>query len=535
MYQTKSVKVSVFSNLSELSKAQYLSLLLSLIAGAALPFAFAPFNFWPLAFLSPLLLLLLWQDTSPKQAFYLGMIFGIGFFGLGATWVYVSIHNFGNTDVPLAMFITALFVLILSSYLAFQGYVLRRFFQGHFVSFCLLGFPALWVLFEWLRSELFGGFPWLYLGYSQLPTPLKGFAPFIGVYGLSYLVLFCSGAMVLYFHEKEWKKKGPLLLLISLIWGSGHLLSAHSFTQSLNHTQGLENTLGNTKTLDNTKTTFTVSLVQGNVSPLDKFSFEQPLRAVEQYYGKLTKDHWQSDLIIWPENAIPFPLPDAKPYIDKLKKLADSYQGTLITGIQTRFNEKDYYNSLIAVGNGSGIYHKRHLVPFGEFLPFESMLRGLINFFDIPMSNFVEGPDNPAPLYMKGIQLVPLICYEIAYPQLVRNSVNKNSNAIVTLSEDGWFGSSWGPHQHLEIAQMRALETGRYILRSTPSGITAIIKPDGSLAATAPQFQATVLTGSFEARQGETPWMMMGQWPLLFLFLLMFVLPGRILRYRNSK
>lgn len=501
-------KSYVVNESRSVSKKLIISYLTCIMAGALLPFAFAPFHYWPLSLLSPLILLWRLQKSNPLQAFWQSLFFGLGFFGLGVSWVFVSIHYFGNTDVPLAVFLTFLFVFVLSLFLAVQGYLLKRFFKGSPLSFCLLGFPCIWVLFEWLRTVLFGGFPWAFLGYAVLETPLRGIAPFLSVYGVSWLILLSCGALLALLQEKGWTKT-LMLVLLAVIWLGSEGLSYLKFTQPISRN-------------------YRVAMIQGNIPPLDKFSAENPVQSIEDSYGHLTNEHWNNDLILWPENAISFPLPYAASYVAKLKTRAEAYGSNLITGIQTRVNHQDYYNSLIMLGTSAGIYHKKHLVPFGEFLPFDKYLRGLINFFDIPMSNFIEGPENQPLLKMDDnkIKIAPLICYEIAYPELVRTSL-KDANVIVTLSEDGWFGKSLGPHQHLQIAQMRALETGRYVLRATTSGISAIIRPDGSIAERSPQFEANVLSGQFEAREGNTPWMMIGIWPLLILCLLGFLIPKK--------
>lgn len=482
------------------------------ILGGVLPLAFAPYHLWPLAIVCPAGLLFLWRKATPKKAFILGLEFGLALFGMGVSWVFVSIHYFGNTDIPLSLFITFLFILSLSFFVAAQGYVLTRYFKGNPFCFAFLGFPSSWVLFEWLRSFLFGGFPWLFLGYTQLNTPLRGFAPIVSVYGVSFLTLILSAALVFLVFEPKKNLKIMAFSVFSLLFGVGYLINSYSFIKLSDKA-------------------YSVSLVQGNVSPTDKFALENPLKAIEQTYEKLTRSVWNSDLIIWPENAISYPLPHSETYLQKLKERAIANQTTLITGIQTLVNSKDYFNSLIAIGIGEGMYHKRVLVPFGEFLPFDSLLRGMIHFFDIPMSNFVKGPSHQALLKIKELNIAPLICYEIAFPELVRESL-QNAHVIVLLSEDGWFGNSWGPHQHLEIAKMRALETGRYVLRSTTSGISAIINPNGELESRGPQFQEYVLQGNFFATTGQTPWMILGLWPFLIFLMACFCLPGRLAHFK---
>lgn len=482
----------------------------ALLAGCMLPAAFAPFNYWVLAILSPLALLALWQSVqTPKQAFGIGLCFGVGLFGVGVSWVFVSIHTYGGTHILLAAFITTLLIVVLALFIALQGYMLKRFFRGSSIACQLLGFPASWVLFEWLRSCIFTGFPWLYLGYAGLNTPLQGYGPVFSVYGISTAFVLCSGALY-----TAWRTIGnaqmAAILILALTGFCGAALNKKTFVRAVDKI-------------------YTVSLIQGNIKPFDKFTHNDPIGSTEKTYGTLTKPLWGRDLILWPEGAIPLALPSANFYVEHLKKLTIQHDTTLITGAQFINPQGDYYNSLIAINknNPNALYHKVHLLPFGDFLPFEKTLRGLIGFFDLPMSSFKAGP-SMQPLIHAGktgaLLLNPLICYEIAFPEQVRQTL-RNAQAIVTISEDGWFGASLGPHQHLQIAQMRALETGRYVLRATTSGRTAIINEKGQIVSEVPPFTKTVLNGTFYAMEGQTPWVRWGVWPLLSLLIFAFVLP----------
>lgn len=474
-----------------------------ILSGGLLAFAFAPFQLWPFAILSPAYLLWLWQNpqltSTPRKAFYVGTLFGLGMYGFGVSWVFVSIHRYGNTDIPLSIFITALLITGFALLMGLQGYLLKCFLKKQSAIVCLLGFPCLWVFFEWGKSILFTGFPWLFLGNTQLSTPLCGYAPIGSVYLVSLAVAVSSGAIIAFINGRCSVKIGTSILFIAM-WGIGYGLYLHEWVQS-------------------SEREYTASLVQGNVAPLDKFTQQDPIQSARNIYGQLSKEHWDSSLVIWPENAITYPLPFVEPFLHELSNIAQAHNATLITGLQTVVNNTDYYNSMIALGRGKGLYHKRHLLPFGEFLPFEHILRGLINFFNIPMSNFIEGSMDQDFLTAGDLKIAPLICYEIAFPELVRESI-KNTHIIVTLTEDGWFGDSWGPHQHLEIARMRALETGKPILRAATSGISAYINEKGQVINTIPQFQPLVLTTMFTVTKGTTPWVRIGIWPLL-IFLAM--------------
>jgi apolipoprotein N-acyltransferase len=289
--------------------------LVAFISGALLPLAFAPFDFWPIAILSPLTLLILWNRiSSPLKACLLGGSYGLGMFGMGISWVFVSIHRYGNTIIPVAIFITFLLVAICAAYIALQGYLLKRFFKTPNAAFWLIGFPCSWVLIEWFRGWLFTGFPWLYLGYSQLNTPLAGFAPILGVYGISFVLTLIAGLCVNFYYGNKISKILSLILIPS-IFAAGFMLQKIQWTTP-------------------TGNPTTVSMIQGNVGPLDKFTQADPIDATDKIYGKLTQTVLNSSLILWPESAIPLPYPYSKEYIKKLNKLAVTHKTTLITGMQ---------------------------------------------------------------------------------------------------------------------------------------------------------------------------------------------------------
>ena len=268
-----------------------------------------------------------------------------------------------------------------------------------------------------------------------------------------------------------------------------------------------------------------VAAMQGNIPQLIKWDPEFLKDQIVAYLG-MTEPYWDTDLILWPETAIPIPQDQAGKIIDHIKENLGE-ESTLITGIPWYgFSERadgfTYHNSITAIGNGEGIYHKQKLVPFGEYVPLEGVLRGLIGFFDLPMSSFTRGPANQAPLIANGTKVMPFICYEVAYPDfLARNAVN--SDLLLTISNDGWFGDSVGPLQHLQIARMRALETGRYMIRGTNNGVTAIIDHKGQITSRIPQFERAVLTGEVFTATGSTPYMMTASWPVLTLALILIV------------
>lgn len=478
--------------------------LLALLAGGLLAFAFAPFHIYPLAILCPAILLMLWRNCLPKQAFWRGFLFGIGLMGVGASWIFVSIHEFGNTSAPLAIFITSLFVLFLSLYPAIQGYVLNRFFPDDTFPKLCLAFPSSWVLLEWVRGWLLSGFPWLFLGTSQVESPLRGFAPIVGEYGISFIVTLCSGLLIYAFYAwsaaKKWYALVSLIAII-FIWSSANFFTHIDWTKP----QGEP---------------IKVSLVQGNIPQQLKWDPEYLQSTLQSYY-QLTQAHWDSEIIVWPEAAVPMLLQDAKNFLNTLDIAAKQHHTAFITGIPIQ-DGFSYYNGIISLGMGHGIYYKRHLVPFGEYVPLDSLLRGLIGLFNIPMSNFSAGPLQQNNLLTDHIIIAPFVCYEIAYPNLVL-SLLPQANLLLTVSNDAWFGHSFAPAQHLQIGQMRALETGRYHLFSSNTGLTAIVSPQGKIQASIPPFQTMVLSGTIQKFVGATPYVLIGYIPILVLMGVLFV------------
>lgn len=495
--------------------------LIALFAGGLLPLAFAPFGYSPIAILCCALLLTLWLNDSVRDALRHGFIFGLGFFSVGISWVYISIHEFGNTIAPIALFITALFVAILACFPAMQGYVLARFFPRDTPTKLFFAFPASWVLIEWVRNWIFTGFPWLLLGASQTNSPLRSFAPIVGEPGLSFLVALTGALLVtLIINLPIAKKFGieknhmPLInkkifylstIGILLIWGSTFLLKSIHWTKPASKP-------------------IQVSLIQGNIPQQLKWNPQYLETTLKSYY-ELTQQHWDSRIIIWPEAAIPLLQKDAQGFLNGLSKKAKAHKTTLITGIPIQENSR-YYNGLLALGVDQGKYYKRHLVPFGEYLPWWTQwLKGIIGFLAIPMSDFSAGPVQQPMLHVAGIDIAAFICYEITYSDLVLKGLPQ-AQLLLTISNDAWFGDSLASAQHLQIGQLRALETGRYLIFTANDGITAIVNPEGHIQQQISRFQIDVLTGTVEAMNGITPWMVIGMLPFISVIFILFVLAG---------
>ncbi|AKQ33589.1 apolipoprotein N-acyltransferase [Candidatus Coxiella mudrowiae] len=479
--------------------------LFAILAGALLALAFAPANWFPIAFISPAILLSIWERYTPLQSLWRGWLFGLGFFGIGTSWIYVSIHKFGNANVPLAVLITILFIFILSVFIAIQGFSFSLLFRRKsMVTTSLFAFPAWWVIWEWLRSELFTGFPWLFLGYSQIHFPLKGFAPLIGVYGVSLIVALISGCLYLLFFYKEIKIKILSVLVIVILLLMGGSLTTRQWT----HPQ---------------KKILQVSIVQGNIYQTIKWDINCLFSILHTYYAETSK-HWQSDIIVWPEAGIPIYSQQIPSFMDSLNKKAKENQTALIAGIPI-YHEKtqQVFNGLTVLGEGHGLYLKRHLVPFGEYLPLTRLFSSVIKYFNIPMSDLSSGPWNQPAIYAKNISFAPFICYEIAYPFEVLNSMEGKA-FIVVVSDDSWFNDTIASAQQLQITQMRALETGRYLIYSTNTGITAIIDPSGKIHQSVPQNKLIVLTGQITPMSGKTPLMKWNYYPILGIVIIFLLL-----------
>lgn len=488
------------------------------VAGALFPLALAPLYYWPLGLLSlsGFIAAVLLAKT-PKQSFSYVWCFSLGQFLLGVSWIYVSIHTFGNTPAPLAALMVVLFAAALALIPAAVFALRHQLFQQHAAWLTL---PAFWFLSEWLRGNLLTGFPWLFAGDAHLNTWLAGYAPIIGNYGLSLLTVFTLTVL-----WQAYQRRNPLWLCLLAFWPLGAWLQNINWTHPVGELQ--------------------VSAVQGNIAQDQKWLPEMIGPTMRTYYQQ-TAEHWESDLILWPETAITLIYDQFQPYLQDMAEEAQEYHSTIITGIAYRYprghqRAGEFHNSITAFGEGSGLYHKQKLVPFGEFVPFEKQLRGLLPFFDLEMSSFLAG-DAEQPLLQVNkhldqqtinYQIAPYICYEIAYPVHVAQ-LAKQADFLVTISNDAWFGDSLGPKQHMALAQMRALETGRWLLRSTNTGITALVDHKGRIVERLANNQLATLTASAEMRQGHTPFMRWGLAPL-WLFTVLAALSASLSAYQQRR
>lgn len=487
--------------------------LLAAFAGVLFPLSFSPYHLWYLTPVSICLLLLALSDNgrpSGHSAFKTGWFYGLGMFGNGTSWIYISIHDYGFTGMPLAILMTMFFVMGLSLLPALQLTLFKR-------GFCNISpvwsFPALWVLFEWVRSWILTGFPWLFAGNALVDSPLSPWLPVGGVY-LASFILIMSGVLIYRFVVQKLRLRTLLAYLIIVFAGS-HLLNGMQWV-----TPTAEKPLK-------------VAMVQGNIDQNKKW-LPQHRDEFLLLYRDLTQDIQNADIVIWPETSVPMLIQQSRAYTNRI--LADLPAGTaFIAGMPERatpagIRPAQYYNAIMARGDAQGIYRKQKLVPFGEYVPLESMLRGAIAFFNLPMSSFTAGEAFQPELTAKGFTVAPFICYEVVYPEFVRQRAT-DSDLLITISNDSWFGRSAGPLQHLQMARVRAAENGRYMLRSTNNGVTAVIDYKGRITDTSPQFEQAIVRGEVWPMQGQTPYNQLGSAPLLIflaaLLLIQFVISRR--------
>ncbi|MCF6776273.1 apolipoprotein N-acyltransferase [Thiotrichales bacterium 19X7-9] len=489
-----------------------LSSIIAFICGAILTLAFAPFHIWIIAFISLIVLFYLWSGAKTgKYAFYLGYLFGLGNFGTGISWVYVSIHTYGNTSTPLAVFITLLFIMVLSLFPAIVGFLNQKLCskEKNAYQLCFI-YPATWTLFEWIRSWVFTGFPWLFVGYTQTDTYLGGLAEAGSVYLVSFAVCLCASALIMFIRTKRNSARCIAIFIIIVLWALGWFFL-----------QDQQWTIQKGKPLS-------VSLIQGNIKPTTKWDPEH-LKYIQKTYLDLTEKH-PADLIFWPENSIPnFPMYVA-PYIKNLNQFAINHNSAILLGMPLGNPYGKYYNGAIVVGYGYGEYKKQHLVPFGEYLPLRSIFLPIMTWMDQPMSEFTEGPTDQGTVTMQNMDVALFICYEIAFPSLVRKDA-QTANLIATITDDGWFGKTIAPWQHLQITHMRSIELGKSIIQATNDGVTAIITPNKVI--TYPPFKRGVLEGTVYAMEGQTPWVRYGMTPVLMLIFLSLIL-GLVVRRRQK-
>ncbi len=496
-----------------------LTLAASAALGALGVFAFAPFSIWGIGpVLLAALYLLCWYAPTARAAAWRAFAFGLGFFGGGVHWLFIALHTYGGMPASLAALAVALFCAFLALYPALAAYVFARFRRNAPAQALLLLAPAAWALSEWLRGWLFSGFPWLVLGYAELPaSPLLGFAPILGVYGLSFLVAWAGGALAYVIIADEqpqsWRRFAPLGGLAFLLVAGGLL-------------RGVEWSQPSGEPLR-------VSLLQGNVAQDVKFDVREFRHTLETYL-RLARET-DAQLIITPESAVPAVLEDAPAlFLELLEAHARRHGGDVLLGVFTQDPiTQAYHNSVLSLGaSHTQAYYKVHLVPFGESIPLRPIFGWVFeNLINIPIDDQGRGSERQRPLQVAGQRVAVSICYEDAFGEEIIRQLPE-ATLLVNVTNDAWYGRSIAMQQHNQIAQMRSLETARTMLRATNTGVTSVIDARGQVQATLPAFRVGKLDATVQGRSGSTPFVSWGNWAALVLMCaaLFAAIAGRTLR-----
>ncbi len=491
-----------------------ISQLIFFVLGCLVTLGFAPFG-WSL--LLPIVLvpfLYICLTNSPRDSARHGFWFGFGMFLTGTYWIYISVAVFGQAPTWIALLLMLGLVLLMSFYLWITAWLISRLTHGE-PWFLLVVAPAAWVIVEWARGWLITGFPWMSLGYSQVDSALAGWAPILGVYGVSALIVLCTAAILVAIMTRGWQQMIAVgIVLLPVLAGAG------------------------LRTVDWSEPDgepLTATIIQGGVSQDKKWLIEQ-FQPTLDFYRSETRKAAGSDIVVWPEVAIPAASDRVEGYILGLESDSRINEQTILFGILERVTDRTIkpktYNAIIAVnGEERQAYRKRHLVPFGEYFPVPATVREWMRMMSLPHSDLTAG-DDPQPLIhtLGGVELAVAICYEDAYGAEQLYAM-PDAGILINVSNDAWFGGSIAAHQHMEIARMRSLEVGRHTIRATNTGISAFIGPKGEVLETGEQFVPVTMTRSVQPYKGATPYSSAGNGLVLGLAFLIvggFWLRGRV-------
>ncbi len=480
--------------------------LLSLVAGGLTTLAFAPFDQSWLVFLTLALPFYLWNRLTAKQAAVSGWLYGLGLQCTGVSWIYYSLHVHGSAPAVFAALLIFLLCCYLSIYTALAAYSVNRFLPDNPALRLMVFYPASWVLFEWLQGYVMTGFAWMQLGYTQIDLPLSGFAPVIGNHAVGGFIALSAGALVLLIKQNRQinlRSAMSIAFPVVILWSAGGMLKNVSWTQ----TDG---------------ETVNVIVIQGNIPQKDKWKLHMKQPTMNMY-REMSLAQQDVDLIIWPETAVPDYLHRVGPYIRQLRTEMEQRETDLLLGLFVKNDQLRVLNSIVTVDGQ--VYNKRHLVPLGEFIPLRFLIEFFNKFVKIPMSDIASGEDDQPLLSAAGVPLGLSICFEDAFARDVIKDLPE-AKLLVNVSNDAWFEDSIEPHQHHAIARMRALEAGRYMIRSTNTGITSFIGPHGEVISQLPQFETGVLKGEVQPLSGATPFARWGDWLIVALCSLVLIVSG---------
>ncbi|WED44163.1 apolipoprotein N-acyltransferase [Legionella cardiaca] len=480
----------------------YSHLLRAFLFGLILPLSFAPFHIPGAAILSiAFFYAQLIEEKNPHPVLN-GLFYGLGYFGLGISWIYVSIHEYGHLNSIVSALITLLFLLYLSLFPALMAGICKRLINSRYPVYSCLLFSAVWILCEYSRSTLFSGFPWLLLGFGQFDAPSKYLLPIIGVFGVGFITCFAAALLTT---SIQFKGVARYLALTAFVF----LLLFPSLLRQVAWAEPKAEPVS-------------VGIIQANLSMRDKWD-ENLFWQLLQRYQDETEKLLGTQLIVMPESAIPLPPSYVEEFLGQMHKKAKKAGSAILLGIPkpTMIDENSYFNALISLGAAKGSYLKQHLVPFGEYIP--KAVQTISEWLAIPDANLLPGKKNQALVKVQRHSIATLICYELAYGDLLRQQLPKGE-WIVSISDDGWFGHSLAMYQQLQMAQVRSLATGRYQVVANNDGLSSVINAQGELVASLPAFNSGILKTTLIPATGTTPWVRVGDTPILIFCALIILL-----------
>lgn len=485
---------------------------ISPLIGGLLTLSFAPFNVAYWVFLALAFLMASWQVLPPGRAALRGGLFGLGLFGFGVSWVFVSIHEYGGADLIGSLLLTALFVSVWALFPALTGYLSSKMSRSLLPGQQVLMIPCLWEVCEYLRGSLcLNGFPWFQIAYTQLDSALSGYIPVLGVYGTGFVIALMSACIVWGSRRKRnWLWSGCVLVGIGF---SGALLKPIQWTFPI----GEE---------------IRVSLIQGNISQDQKWAPDNKATTLSKY-RRLTEAHWDSDIVIWPETSVPAYYSEVKKdFLKPLEEEAIKHKTDVVVSLPVRSEQAGKnYNTVLVLGKQSSLYKKQHLLPFGEYLPLQPFSGYLLNLANIHLGRFLPGDREQKLLVAADYPFLTSICYEDVFAEQSRYKM-KEAAFLVNVTNDAWFGKTLEPYQHMQMARMRALESGRYLLRAANTGVTGVVAPNGKVIERAPLFETSVVSATMRPMAGLTPFAWLGDEGIIaaICFLLALLLTDNLLR-----
>lgn len=455
-------------------------ILIATLAGALTVLGFAPFYFYTVPFATiSILCFLLAQSRTSVQAGWLGLCFGLGMYAVGLSWMVGTLHDFGEMPLWMAYLCSAVLFLYLASFTAAATWVAVY-------TRSLWFLPFAWGIGDWLRGWICSGFPWLTMGYSQVPSSiLSGYLPVMGIYGLSIIVV-AMAVTVFYMLRFTGRRRWGSALVVLAIAGIG---------------AGLQHVIWSTKQGE----PIPIALLQGNINQQTKWSVEQSKQIILSYLELI--DQADASVIVLPETAFPIYLSQAMGKTrDKLVSLASEKQADILIGMLDWQDEvgRKKFNAVVNYGvSGLQVQHKLHLVPFGEFIPLPVLFSPIYeHWFHMPHNDFSVGKKQQ--LFLLGNSRVAIsICYDDLFGHDLAK-YTKNAAYIVSVSNGAWFGNSAGLEQYLQFSQARAIENQRMLARASNNGVTAFIDIHGGVISRTLNNQRTIHAGYLQGYQGVT-------------------------------